>query len=79
MIGETVERLHAFLGEVIAASHFSPVGRSAERERGDEGGRVSSIEAAAPHPALRATFSPLGRRGGQPQLKTMMISTEFCL
>ena len=41
---------------------FSPAGRSAERMRGDEG--VAAGQALRPpHPALRATFSPLGRRG----------------
>ncbi len=41
-----------------------PSGRSAERMRGDEGAaRHSFCASRPPHPALRATFSPLGRRG----------------
>ena len=67
----------------MVASPFSPAGRSAERRRGDEGASseagASKIAFGPPHPALRATFSPLGRRGSVPHLTTTMISTEFCI
>ncbi len=39
-----------------------PAGRSAERRRGDEGVFPRIRSEPPPHPALRATFSPPGRR-----------------
>jgi len=44
-----------------------PSGRSAERRRGDEGVFRQASHSVASHPALRATFSPAGRRGRMPR------------
>jgi hypothetical protein len=53
-----------WIAAAVAGSLFSPAGRSAEPMRGDEGAaRHSFCASRPPHPALRATFSPLGRRG----------------
>ncbi|MDQ0419585.1 hypothetical protein J2045_000598 [Peteryoungia aggregata LMG 23059] len=62
------EGYRIWIAAAVPGSLFSPAGRSAERMRGDEGAARHNFSASRPpHPALRATFSPLGRRGTPPR------------
>ncbi len=56
-------------GGMAGVSLFSPAGRSAERMRGDEGAAGQKRCLRPPHPALCATFSPVGRRGSGRSLR----------